>query len=181
MRNVVIYGGELSHHGTVGMKWGVRRYQNPDGSLTEEGRLRYGGEVRANRLKKKKNRVDEDSLRDPERWAREDNERLKNVSTSTADLSRSTKTLVDKLWKPKETRLDLSNMTDKELRDYIDRKRLEQQYIEAYNKEHNVSKGKEFTMDALDILGAAAGVATSTVALAIAIQTLKQGLGARNG
>lgn len=33
---------ELRHHGTRGMKWGIRRYQNPDGSLTEEGRRRYG-------------------------------------------------------------------------------------------------------------------------------------------
>lgn len=31
----------LSHHGILGQKWGVRRYQNPDGSLTEEGRRRY--------------------------------------------------------------------------------------------------------------------------------------------
>ena len=31
----------LAHHGTKGMKWGVRRYQNPDGSLTAEGRKRY--------------------------------------------------------------------------------------------------------------------------------------------
>lgn len=33
---------ELYHHGVKGMKWGVRNYQNPDGSLTAEGRRRYG-------------------------------------------------------------------------------------------------------------------------------------------
>lgn len=31
----------LQHHGIKGQKWGIRRYQNPDGSLTEEGKLRY--------------------------------------------------------------------------------------------------------------------------------------------
>lgn len=31
---------ELYHHGILGMHWGIRRYQNPDGSLTEAGRRR---------------------------------------------------------------------------------------------------------------------------------------------
>lgn len=31
----------LVHHGIKGQKWGVRRYQNPDGSLTESGKKRY--------------------------------------------------------------------------------------------------------------------------------------------
>jgi len=32
---------ELQHHGVLGMKWGVRRYQNEDGSLTPAGEKRY--------------------------------------------------------------------------------------------------------------------------------------------
>ena len=32
---------ELTHHGIKGMKWGVRRFQNKDGSLTPEGKRRY--------------------------------------------------------------------------------------------------------------------------------------------
>jgi hypothetical protein len=36
---------ELYHHGILGQKWGIRRFQNPDGSLTPEGRERYGSAV----------------------------------------------------------------------------------------------------------------------------------------
>lgn len=31
----------IQHHGILGQKWGVRRYQNPDGSLTDAGKKRY--------------------------------------------------------------------------------------------------------------------------------------------
>ena len=36
-----IFPNDLSHHGVLGMKWGVRRYQNKDGSLTIAGKMRY--------------------------------------------------------------------------------------------------------------------------------------------
>lgn len=37
---MVVYSDELCHYGVLGMRWGLRRYQNPDGSLTAAGKKR---------------------------------------------------------------------------------------------------------------------------------------------
>lgn len=45
---------ELYHHGIKGMRWGVRRYQNKDGSLTSLGKARYSKPIDANSMDRKK-------------------------------------------------------------------------------------------------------------------------------
>lgn len=37
-----MYEESLQHHGIKGQRWGIRRYQNPDGTLTAEGKKHYG-------------------------------------------------------------------------------------------------------------------------------------------
>lgn len=41
----VVYSDSLSHHGILGQKWGVRRFQNADGTWTDAGKKRYGREL----------------------------------------------------------------------------------------------------------------------------------------
>ena len=45
---------ELYHYGVKGMHWGVRRFQNSDGTLTAAGKKRYSKELESYRADKKK-------------------------------------------------------------------------------------------------------------------------------
>lgn len=53
----------LEHHGVKGQRWGVRRYQNADGSLTSAGKLRYdqndNGELKKISKQEKNKRIDD--------------------------------------------------------------------------------------------------------------------------
>lgn len=58
----------LSHHGILGQKWGIRRYQNPDGTLTEEGKRRL------DRYRRKEyNRVSKELIRNTQKKDRVEN------------------------------------------------------------------------------------------------------------
>ena len=165
----------LQHWGIKGMKWGVRRYQNKDGSLTPAGKKRYDRDKADNLSKKKENRIDT-SEPNPRRWVKEDLERSRKVTSVASELVKEASKL-ERESRPKATRkkLDLSSMTDQELRQRINRELAERQYNDLFGKEEapTISKGREYVSNILKVAGEGLSVAGSALSIALAIKELK--------
>lgn len=163
---------ELYHHGTKGQKWGVRRYQNADGSLTPAGQKRYARDQRENAGKKKGNKVGE---ADPNRWVREDMERSKRLSDASStmvnDLKRINENKIRNSSK-RSKKLDLSKMSDQEMREQINRAFLEKQYNDMFNPK-KVSKGRKLTTSILESVGTGLTLTSSALGIALAIKELR--------
>lgn len=129
---------QLCHHGTKGMKWGVRRFQNKDGTLTAAGKKRYASELKKVRAEEKvaKNKQATKAKVD----ALETRRKVAKDQQDEADLRKSSKVKAksDAPDKPK----DIKDMSDKELQAAITRLRLEQDYKNLSSSD--VKKGKSF-------------------------------------
>ena len=182
---------ELRHYGILGMKWGVRRYQNADGSLTAAGKKRYGSDddgdsnskssdskSSSGPASKRKEQIDryfENSVK-----AGKDKPNIspaekiaKNVQSVGNDSSKviNAATRIKNRSNPAQ-KIDLSNMSDQELRNIINRIELEEKYISKTSPQ-KVSKGKEYADDILDIVAGVAGVTGSIVGTIALIKALK--------
>lgn len=89
----------LMHYGIEGQKWGKRRYQNPDGSLTPEGRQHYGYKMHKNTSKLDKYENNRDSYNVTYSMSTRPFRKL------SKDFDKQNKNLID-TWKDKDTRYE---------------------------------------------------------------------------
>ena len=122
-----MYSDELSHHGILGQRWGIRRYQKKDGSLTPAGLKRYGSEANFKKIQR------------AEATAKKEAEKAKYRARTEAEIAKINKKY--KINKPdakkEETKAkegsskpkakSINEMTDDEIRARINRIQLENQ------------------------------------------------------
>ena len=179
---------ELYHFGIKGQKWGVRRYQNKDGTLTDAGAKRYARDAReqgydrydsqsGTYYKTSKKNGRSDLKVDTNRYTKEDTERTKRLVDSTRQMNENLKnanqnSINQANRRNKKNRMDLSSMTDQELRQQINREVLERQYNDVFN-EKKVSRGREFASSVLSTTGSVLAITSSALSIALAIKELR--------
>lgn len=143
---------ELRHHGIKGQKWGVRRFQNKDGSLTADGKKRYGADDYKNTLDKVNSAgkiVDE---------VRKYNNSAQK--SSDPDMER-------------RIRKSINNMSDKELQQRVQRLNMEDNYTRMMMHRENLEKGESFVNKALNISTTALQGAATALTIAMLLKQLK--------
>lgn len=140
---------ELYHHGILGQKWGVRRYQNKDGSLTNAGKRKYGTKSNFEKVQTAKKAASPEKLR-----AQKARDKA-NARTQAEILKYKKKAGLIKEdpapVKPKTK--SIKEMSNEEIQSKIERIRLEKTLRELTPQ--NISTGKKITNALLDATGQA--------------------------
>ncbi len=136
----------LEHDGVKNQKWGIRRYQNSDGTYTPLGLERRRAEYRRKmrgKLDEAKNRLREERTR-----------RRENRVAARKDQPRIKKT---------------TEMSDADLRRATERLNLENNYIQAMERRHS---GQAYARDTLRQIGRTAATTLASKMTAVAVDAL---------
>ena len=205
---------ELQHFGIKGMKWGVRRYQNKDGSLTPAGKKRYdeSDEEREEREKKEKSKktkakvataavttaavvttaaMNKDKIKKgvefvnakkPSKGEKKETtvedykESLKKTQSADKALQ-GIKEIVNKaddVAYAKKVRNDLTQMTDKDLQQAVNRLNMEERYSQVMQQRHKIERGESTVNQILDVAGNVLSGAATALTIAVAIKELNK-------
>lgn len=141
----------VQHHGIKGQKWGVRRFQNTDGSLTAEGKKRYSTSDYEQAIGKTKT--------------------AGKVVNEAKTLNNTAKKLNDPVVE-RRIRKNATEMSDIELQKRVQRLNMEDNYTRMMMQRENLERGRTFVDKALDVSTIAIQGATATLTIALLIKQL---------
>ena len=142
---------EFCHSGIKNMKWGVRRYQNPDGSLTPAGRIRYGvGKARKKAAPKAKAESSRDRERAAARTKRIEARQAKKELGQKKDQEQKELRRYEELRKTPAKRL-----SETEIKELTARLQMEKSYKDLLKQTEDpkLFDGKKFVVDILQSSG----------------------------
>lgn len=159
-----MYSNELYHFGKKGMRWGHRKsksaqnLQKIDSKRSKYVKYRKSGmstydardQMSTDRLNSRKNMADTAS----------------NIVRESKNISRNASSI------KKQKSIDLSSMTDSDLRNRINRLSMEQQYSNLTGP--GQSKGEAYVNRTLEVAGSALAITSSALAIALSIKQLKK-------
>lgn len=141
----------LQHHGIKGQKWGVRRFQNTDGSLTAEGKKRYSVNDYQQAIDKTKTAgkiVNE---------AKTLNNTVKKINDPAAE---------------RRIRKSAAEMSDIELQKRVQRLNMEDNYTRMMLHRENLERGRTFVDKALDVSAIAVQGTVASLTIALLVKQL---------
>lgn len=151
----------IAHYGVPGMHWGVRRFGVTDsGSRYKKARRAGVDKVEARRKVESEN---------PGLAINSSKKRVDSV----AGTIKEAKKINDTIAGARRKKVDLSHMTDQELKARVARMNLENQYNNLTSGE--VSKGHAYVSKTLDVAGTVLAVGSSALGIAVAMKQLKGG------